>query len=309
MSLHVVVGAGPVGASTARLLVERGHQVRVVTRRGTTVAGAEAVAADAADAGALGRVSQGAEVIYNCVNPPYDKWAVQWPPIAKALLDTALANGAVLVTMGNLYGYGPPTHPMVESDPLAATFAKGQVRARMWHDALAAHEAGHVRVTEARAADFIGPGVLESTMGERIVPKVLAGQSVSVLGDPDVPHALTFMPDVARTLVALGTDERAWGRAWHVPTAPAVSQRAMVEKLCAAAGVDAVKVRSVPRWALRTLGLAMPTMRGLVDILYQFEQPFELDSSAATATFGIDATPLDEVADATVAWYREAAAA
>lgn len=309
MSLHVIVGAGPVGASAAHLLVEQGHEVRVVTRSGTTVPGTEPVQADAADATALARAAKGADALYNCANPPYTKWPAQWPPIAAALLGAAEETGAVLVTMSNLYGYGPVDHPMRETDPLAATFSKGKVRADMWRDGLAAHDAGRVRVTEARASDFIGPGVLGSSFGDRVVPKVLAGKGVSVLGDPDALHSVTFMPDVARALAVLGIDEQAWGRAWHVPTAPAVSQRELVAALSRAAGVAPVKVKGVPRLALKAMGVAVPMMRELAEVLYQFEQPFVLDSSAFTATFGIEPTPIDEVAAETVAWFRQRASA
>lgn len=49
-------------------------------------------------------------MIYNCVNPAYHRWATDWPPIAAALLDAAERADALLVTMGNLYGYGPVDH-------------------------------------------------------------------------------------------------------------------------------------------------------------------------------------------------------
>ncbi len=121
--------------------------------------------------------------------------------------------GAVLVTLGNLYGYAAPTQPMRPSDPLDPPTDKGAIRVAMWRDALAAHEAGRVRAIEARASDFIGPGVGKNGhMGDRVVPRVLAGKGVSVLGDPDAPHSWTAIDDVARTLVRIGSDERAWGR-------------------------------------------------------------------------------------------------
>jgi nucleoside-diphosphate-sugar epimerase len=117
------------------------------------------------------------------------------------------------VIMGNLYGYGPVDDPMTEDTPLAATGTKGRVRAGMWTDALAAHRAGRVRVTEARASDFYGPHAVHNAMlGERFVRPVLAGRSVHVLGDPDAPHTWSYLPDVGATLAIMGSDERAWGR-------------------------------------------------------------------------------------------------
>src|SRR4249920_3957065 len=157
----LVIGAGVIGSRVAGMLAERGNRVSVVSRRGSGPAG---VAADAADAGAMARLAEGAAVIYNCVNPPYHRWPADWPPIAASVLAAAERSGAVLVTLSNLYGYGPAArslgvsaydqaHPMTEATPLAATGPKGRIRARVWQDALAAHQAGRVRATEVRPSD------------------------------------------------------------------------------------------------------------------------------------------------------------
>src|SRR3712207_1028955 len=143
MALHVVVGKGPVGTATAELLAARGHRVRVLSRSGgTSTDTVEHRRVDAADAGALTEAATGAAALYNAVNPPYHRWATDWPPIASALLSAAERTDAVLVTMSNLYGYGRPTGPMTPESPLAATDTKGRVRVAMWREALAAHEAG-----------------------------------------------------------------------------------------------------------------------------------------------------------------------
>jgi nucleoside-diphosphate-sugar epimerase len=307
MARHVVIGAGPIGSGTAMRLAEAGHEVRVVTRRGVARRhpGIEAVAADAADPVRLTEITAGAAAIYNCANPPYTSWASDWPPLASALLAAAEANDAVLVTMSNLYGYGPGSRqPMTEDLPLNATGTKGRVRAQMWLDALAAHEAGRVRVTEARASDFFGPEVLGSAMGDRVVPRVLTGKRVSVIGDADAPHSWTFADDAAATLVVLGTDERALGRAWHVPSAPACSARQLVAALAEAAGVAPPKVSSMPTWMLKPAGVVVPMLKELRETAYQFETPFVIDASAAETTFGLHATPLPEAAAQTVAWWR-----
>lgn len=306
MSKHVILGAGPVAQATATELQTLGHQVVVVTRsgKGAMPPGVTRVNADASDRSSLLGATKGASTIYNCANPPYTNWQRDWPPIAANLLSAAEEQQAVLVTMSNLYGYGPSAKPFKESDPLRASGAKGAVRKAMWEAALEAHEAGRVRVTEARASDFIGPNVTDASFGERVVPKVLAGQAVSVLGSLDVPHAVTAMGDVGRAMALLGTDHRALGRAWHVPTAPAVSQRKIVAGLCEAAGRAPVKVRAMPPFALKTLGLVVPIMKALQEVEYQFAQPFDLDSSDFTTTFGVSATPLSQTLADTVAWYR-----
>jgi nucleoside-diphosphate-sugar epimerase len=264
------------------------------------------VAADAADAGAMARLAEGAAVIYNCVNPPYHRWPADWPPIAASVLAAAERSGAVLVTLSNLYGYGPrvpggydETHPITEATPLAATGRKGRVRARVWQDALAAHQAGRVRMAEVRAADFVGPGA-QSAMGERIVRHVRQGKNVSVLGRADRPHTWSFTDDVARMLVTTGTDPRAWGRAWHVPSNEPLSQRQVIDDFARAAGVGQVRVGEIPSVVLRGMGLFWPLMRELRETEYQFRDDFVMDSSAAQAAFGLKPAPWEEIVAVTV---------
>jgi nucleoside-diphosphate-sugar epimerase len=200
---HVVIGAGPIGSGVARELAGRGCRVVIATRSGAGAGGIEAerVAADASDADAMARLAAGAAAIYNCANPPYHRWPELWPPIAASLLGAAERSGAILVTISNLYGYGPAAgsqgtagydraHPLTEVTPLAATGTKGVVRARMWRNALAAHQAGRIRAVEIRSSDYVGPGA-ESALGARVVPNVLRGRGVSVLGRTDRPHTWT----------------------------------------------------------------------------------------------------------------------
>ena len=316
---HLVVGAGVIGGRVARLLAGRGHCVSVVSRHGSGPAEVSrvaadvevsGVAADAGDAATMTRLAERAAVIYNCVNPAYHRWAAEWPPIAASLLSAAERSGAVLVTLSNLYGYGPAPrslgvsaydqdHPMTEATPLAATGRKGRVRARVWQDALAAHQAGRLRAAEVRASDFVGPGAV-SALGERIVRRVRQGKSVSVLGSVSRAHTWSFVEDVARMLVVAGTDPRAWGRAWHVPSNEPRSQRQVIDDFAQAAGVGQVRVGTLPSALFYGMGLVWPLMRELRETEYQFRDDFIMDSSAAEKTFGLKPTPWEEIVAVTV---------
>jgi len=308
MGKHVIIGSGSVGTATALALVEDGHEVTVVSRSGSGPdhPGVTRVAADASDPFALAAAVGSADAMYNCANPPYHRWPELWPPMAASMLEVARRSDAVLVIMGNLYGYGPVDHPMTEEDPLASTGSKGLVRIAMWESALAAHVDGHARVTEARASDFFGPGVVDTSFFGRNVDRLLAGKSVRVLGAPDVPHSATYVPDVGRTLAVLGTDARAWGKAWHVPTGPALTQRQLATRFCEIAGAPVPSVASYPAGALLVAGLFSAQIRELNETRYQFDRPFILDSSACTATFGIEATPIDEALTAVADHARSA---
>ncbi|GAA3335530.1 NAD-dependent epimerase/dehydratase family protein [Amorphoplanes nipponensis] len=291
MSKHVVVGSGPVGSAVARLLAERGESVRVVTRSGSGPAHPliERIAADAADADRLTELTRDAAVLYNCANPPYTQWETLWPPLAGAMLTAAQRTGAVLAITGNLYVYGPvPGGRMTEDSPLAATGRKGRVRIKMWQDALA----GGVRTVEVRGSDYVGAGAA-SIFSAVLLPAVHKGRTAWAPADIDAPHTFTYTGDVARTLVELAGDDRAWGRAWHVPSAPAISIRDLAARYFAVSGAKPVRVRPLPRFVMRTAGLAVPMARELAEMDYQFYAPFILDSSLTERTFGLTATDLD----------------
>jgi len=306
-AVHVVVGAGPVGAALARLLAERGDDVRVVTRSGSGPQHERIthVAADAATP-RLTDIAAGATVIHSCVGLPYQRWASDWPSMAASILAAAERTGAVLTIVSNLYGYGPVDVPMTEDLPLAATGTKGRVRAHVWQEALAAHRDGRARVVEVRGSDYLCPGP-GSQLGDRVVPRLLAGRRVAVLRSADTPHTWTSPDDVARLLVVVASDERAWGRAWHVPSNAPRTQREVVADLCRAAGVPPVAVVEHPALLIRALGLVNPLVREVREVAYQVERPFVLDSSAATSTFGLEPTPWADMLAAQVAAYRPTA--
>ncbi|MER5642251.1 NAD-dependent epimerase/dehydratase family protein [Kitasatospora sp. NPDC002227] len=308
MSLHVVIGFGPAGAATARLLAEQGRSVRVVTKSGrASEPGIEHVALDATDPARLTEAVKGAAAIHACAAPPYHRWAADWPPLAAAVLRAAEASGAPLVLLGNLYGYGPTAQgPLTEDLPLAATGPKGRVRAATWQQAKTLHGQGRIRAVELRASDFFGPGVTAGGhLADRVVPKVLQGKAVSVLGDPTAPHSWSYLPDVARAMVELAETDSAWGRAWHLPTAPARSAAEMVGLLCREAGTGPVAVKGLPPAVLTLAGLFSPLLRALKEISYQFDRPFVLDSSAYEQALTVRATPVEEQVAATVAWWRD----
>lgn len=303
---HLIIGAGPVGSTTATLLADAGEQVRLVTRSGSGPEHprVERIAADASDPARLAALAQGAAVIYNCANPAYHRWPELWPPLAGAMLHAAEAADAVLVITGNLYGYGPVDAPMTEDTAQRPSSVKGRVRVRMWEQALAAHRAGRVRVTEARASDFLGTGSHLGTgnyslLTDMVLAKVVRGQRAVAPVGFDVPHSWTYIPDVARTLITLGADERAWGRAWHVPTAPPVTLRQAAARACELVGAPAPKLTTLPAPVVWAGGLFSPMVRGFREVAYQFQRPFVLDSTLTQATFGLSPTSLDDALRAT----------
>jgi nucleoside-diphosphate-sugar epimerase len=305
--LHVVFGAGQVGRVLAAVLAGRGLSIRVLSRhRPPGLAdGIDWRPADATDPNAASDAAKGAAVVYQCLNAPYAQWPELFPPLQRGVLAAAERTGALLVVLENLYGYGPTGgRPMTEDLPLAATTVKGRTRAAMTAELLAAADAGRVRIAIGRASDFFGAGVTGgSTLGERVFGNALAGRRADFIGNPDLPHTYSYVPDIAAGLATLGTDARAEGEVWHLPGPQTVTTRALLDLVAGEVG-HPVAIRSVPKLAVRALGLVNPMLRGLAELSYQFDEPFVLDCSKYESAFGAAGTPLADAIAATVTWYR-----
>jgi hypothetical protein len=285
MALHVIVGAGAVGSATALLLAERGEQVRIVTRHGSGPehAGIERVAADATDAARLTEITTGAAAMYNCASPLYHQWFTDWPPLAAAFLTTAERTGAVYAAMSNLYGYGAVDGPITPRTPIAATHPKLRLRAEMWNDVLAAHQAGRIRAVEVRGSDYIEANSILSTV---IGKPVLAGRRAYAPGPLDVQHSWTSIHDCARTL--------AYGQVWFAPTNPPLTVRQLATRFAQVNGAPRARVTPIPYPVMWASGLFAPLIKELRTTRYQFTRPFVIDASATTEAFGLTPITLDE---------------
>ena len=307
-ALSVVLGTGPLGLAVARQLSARGQRIRAVSRSGSLDLpdGVEVGMANLADKADVRQACAGATVVYHCASPPYHRWRELHPPLMAAIIAGAAAAEAKLIFGDNLYAYGPVDGPIVEDLPYRAAGPNGRTRARIAADLMSAHEQGRVRAAIGRASDFFGAHVRQSQVGERVFVRALAGKQAQLLGDPDLPHSVTFIDDFARALVTLAEREEALGRAWHVPNDTAVSTRRFVEMVFEELGRPA-RLQVTPRWALALAGLFSPTIRAVTEQLYQVERPWVVDSSKFERTFGWRATPLTETIRATIAWFKKQA--
>ncbi len=304
--LHVVLGAGPLGLAVARHLASRGDRVRAAVRseRADLPEGVEVVSANLAVEAEAKHACEGATVVYHCVNPPYAKWPELHPPLMNAIIEGATTAGARLVFGDNLYAYGPVDGPLTEDLPYLATGPNGKVRAQIAEMLLRAHRSGRIRATIGRASDFFGPHARQSTVGDRVFARAIAGKTAQVLGDPDVPHTVTYIEDFSRALVALGEHDEALGEVWHVPNADTVTMRSFVQMVFESAG-HPCRLRTAPRWGIAVAALFDPTMRAVKEQLHQSERPWVVDSAKFERTFSWTATPLRDAVAATVAWFRD----
>ncbi|PJJ06360.1 nucleoside-diphosphate-sugar epimerase [Streptomyces sp. 2333.5] len=303
--LHAVLGAGPAGTTLAAELARRGHAVRLVSRSAPdgTPDGVQGCAADVSTPVEALAAVEGADVVYHCVNVAYHLQTEVMPRVQQAVLAAVEANGARLVVLDTLYPYGQTQgEVMTEETPWRATSRKGMMRAQLDEAYLAAHRAGRARVVLGRSADFVGPGVLNSTLGGAVFPAALTGGEALALGDIDLPHSYTAIQDVARGLAALGEDPAGDGRVWHLPTAPARTTREIHSMIEERVGSP---LRRVVLTEPRPFGPFDATfMDEYAEMFYQHTEPQIVDSSAFERTFGLRPAPLEATLDATLDWYR-----
>jgi nucleoside-diphosphate-sugar epimerase len=306
---HVIFGTGAIGLAVFEALQRRGEIVRLVNRSGNAPVpdDVEVVGGDARDPDFATTVARGARVVYQTLNPPYPEWTAQFPALQAGVLAAAEATGARLVSMENVYMYGRPAgRPLTEDRSYDAHTKKGQLRGRMARELLAAHQAGQVQVAVGRASDYFGPrGGPQSNLGDRVFPAALTGKTATTLGNLDQPHTYTYIPDIGEGLAVLGEHPDAPGQVWHLPNDPDTrSTRQLVDTVYQHAGQPRTKVRAIPPLMLRGLGLVNPTVRELVEMQYQFEEPFIVDSTKIATKLGVHATPIDEALADTLTSYR-----
>ena len=305
---HVIFGTGAIGRAVAEELIERGESVRMVNRSGTmdeVPAGAEVVASDLYDPANVRELTRGATVVYQAAQPPYQEWPTKFPLLQNSILDGLTGSGAKLVLVENVYMYGEMNGKALAEDmPYKAHTRKGQVRAAISSAAFAAHKAGHVRVTAGRGGNFFGPWGTDSTMGERAFYPLLRGKPAQLIGRTDLPHTHTYVKDFGTALVILGERDEADGQAWHVPNdQPRMTQGELIRLFAEEAGVEP-KINSMGKLMMSIGGLFIPEAKETIEMMYEFDKPFIIDSRKFENTFGMKATPIRQAIIETVAWYR-----
>lgn len=305
---HVVTGAGPVGSTVALQLADQGHQVRLLTRSGSGPEhpAIERRAVDVSRPGPLAEAVTGAAAVHHCIHGSTyaaSTWRAELPAAERTVLEAAGRVGAVVVFPESLYSYGPVDGPMTEDLPRAASTGKLGVRT----DLLRAREASTTQTVSVAASDFYGPLVRTAHAGERMVPTILAGKMIRAIGSVDQPHSFTYVPDLAAAMIRAAATPQLWNSFLHAPTAPAVTQRELIEAFAAAGGVPVPKMSAVPSWAVRAIGVVSGEMRELAETSYMFTRPFVLDSSRSEELLGLSPTPLDVGIKATTEWWRATA--
>ncbi len=305
---HVVLGTGALGAWTARGLRAKGHAVRAVNRSGVRPPllpdDVELVALDARDAGALTDAAADARTIIDATDVPDRARPADLPAIRAAAVAAAEAHGATYLALEPLDLYDPAP-PVNEESRVAPAGPRGALQRRLADDLAAAHDAGRVRAVTLRAGPAYGPGVVGSPFGERFVADLLAGRAVRWVGEPDVPQAAAYAPDVGRAAAELATYESALGRVWIAPHAPAIAPRAFAALVAEAGGAPPPTVRPLGPWALRVAAAFRRDARAHLEDLPARMRPYHVDARRIDAVYALKPTRLELGIAATVAWLRD----
>jgi len=307
--LHVVLGSGALGSAVTDQLLAAGHQVRVVSRSGRLPLGGArdgltARAADLTDEAAAVAACDAATVIYFCAGPPYTDWPSLFPPMYRAVMAAASAAEARLVCCENVYPYGRVDGPMTEQTPIAPCSKKGEVRAELGEEVMAAHRDGRLRAALVRGPDYYGPGAgLTTIYGDEVFGRAVAGKAARVFGDLDARHTWACARDFAAGMVAVGGDEEAMGETWHCPCPEPLTQRQMLELIFAEVG-SPMKAQAMPGFMLAILSWFMPIMRELREMNYQWQSDYDFRCDKICDRYGLTPTPHPEAIRETVAWFR-----
>lgn len=298
-STHIVLGGnGVVGRETLRALSDRGITPVSLGRTPSPNPDVRSVIADLLDPNATERALEGADVAYLTAGLAYSgrEWEAKWPKMLENTINACVTNDTLLVYLDNPYAYVRTVGLMTEKSEIRPTSRKGGVHAA----ALglldeAARSRGLVH-TVGRSADFYGPGANTSVFNAFVLDKVAAGKEPTWFFDATRPHSLTYTPDIGDALVVLGTDPRARGRAWHLPTAsPALTGEEYMSIATGSAGAH----HTMSALTMRVGALFNRSARETLEMSYEYTEPYRFDSSTFETTFHMTPTPYAEgIADA-----------
>jgi nucleoside-diphosphate-sugar epimerase len=297
---------GAIGNSLAAELQHFTDKVRLVSRHPKHVLGnEELVTADLTNAKATADAISGSEVVYLLAGLPYKLkvWQVQWPIVMQNVIEGCKQHNAKLVFFDNMYMYEANSLPnMTEEAPMNPPSKKGQVRFAITQKLLNEISAGNINALVARSADFYGPAVATSMLNETVYKNLKKGKKAQWMADATKIHSFTYVPDAAKATALLGNTPDVFNQVWHVPTS--------TEKLTGADWITlfAKHLNVAPRYTtfskgmIKLLGLFIPVLRELHEMLYQYDRDYFFNSEKFMRRFpDFKATSYDEGVRQTVA--------
>ncbi len=291
----VVIGYGPVGRAVVAQILAHGGAVRIAqrTRPDDLPPAVPFMLCDVLDPASVKAAVAGASQVVVAIGFQYDGkvWLRDWPRAMTNMIEACAAAGARMVFVDNLYMYGPQTEPLREDMPLTDHGEKPRARAEVTRIWQAAAAAGRVRVAALRSPDFYGPGVTLSHLGDLAFGSLGRGKAAQLIVPPDMPHDFAYVPDIAAAvLMLLDAPDEDFNQAWHTPSAPTMTPRAIIALGAAAIGRKP-RIFALPLWLQPVVGLFVPMLRAMREMRFQWDRPYTVDSSRFVKRFGFVATP------------------
>lgn len=297
--MQTILGAnGTIGSLLAKELRAYTTNIRLVSRNPVKVNQEdELFPADLTNAELVDKAVAGSTVVYLLVGFEYklSVWKQNWPRLMKAVIEACIRHKARLVFFDNVYLYDrTATGHMTEASRVNPSSEKGVVRKQVADMLMEAVQKGQLQALIARSADFYGPGNQKSFLVEVVYKNFIKGKKANWFMDADKIHSFTYTPDAAKATALLGNAPDAWNQVWHLPTDPQrITGREMVS-LFAKEMKQPDKLTVMPMWLLRILGIFIPVLREMPEMMYQYNQDYFFDSSKFSQRFAIQATPYAE---------------
>ena len=305
----LVLGAtGGIGGEVARQLVDAGWRVRALRRGGplpiAQPGGIEWVGGDAMNRSDVVTAAQGCGVIVHGVNPPgYRRWAELVLPMMDNTIAAAQAQGATIVLPGTVYNYGPDAFPLLhEASPQHPFTRKGAIRVALENRLRQASGQG-CKAIVVRAGDFFGPKSGNSWLSQGLIKPGQAVKTIRLPGAPGVGHQWSYLPDVARTMVALldRSEQLESFATFHMAghwDADGTQMAGAISRAVVRRGGALPAVRAFPWWLTALAAPFVPTLRELREMRYLWSEPVAMSNTQLMAVLGKEPhTPLDEAVE------------
>jgi nucleoside-diphosphate-sugar epimerase len=282
--MQTILGAnGTIGSVLAKELKQFTNEIRLVSRNPRKVNETdELFPADLSDPAQVEKAISGSSIVYLMVGFDYNikVWQDKWPKLMRTTLDACIKHKVKLVFFDNVYMYASDQIAnMTEESKMNPPSKKGEVRKEIADMLLAEVKAGKLNAIIARAADFYGPNNDKSMLIELIHKNYKKGKAANWFIDADKKHAFTFTPDAAKATALLGNTADAYNQTWHLPTDQhTLTGREWAALFAKEMGV-ANKISVMPMWLLKTIGIFVPFLREMPEMMYQYNQEYKFDSS------------------------------
>jgi nucleoside-diphosphate-sugar epimerase len=303
--MQTILGAnGTIGSVLARELVKYTNKIRLVSRHPKRVNETdELFPADLTNPANINQAVEGSDVVYLVVGLDYKLgvWEEQWPRLMKATIAACIKHNARLVFFDNVYMYDINSIPhMTEDSPVNPPSKKGAVRKQIAQMIMDEVKAGRLMAIIARSADFYGPKNEKSFVNEMVYKNFLKKMRANWFVDANKKHSFTFTPDAARGTAILGNTNDAYNAIWHLPTdRNAMTGKEFVGLFAKEMNVPD-KIFVMPVWMIKIVGLFVPVLKEMPEMMYQYDRDYFFDSSKFEKRFNFVPTTYAEGVKLTV---------